>query len=67
MKTVNACGRACPEPVLLTKKALAESPDGISVSVDNVVAAENITRFAQSKGHSVTQREEKDIIILDIR
>jgi TusA-related sulfurtransferase len=66
MKLVNACGRACPEPVLMTKKALAESPEGISVTVDNVVAAENIARFVKGKGYAVTQREEKDAICLDI-
>ncbi len=47
-KEVDARGRACPEPVMLTKKALEEA-DEITVIVDNSTAGENVRRFAASR------------------
>ncbi len=47
-KKVDARGRACPEPVVLTKKALEEA-DEITVIVDNSTAEENVRRFAMSR------------------
>ena len=47
-KEVDARGRACPEPVVLTKKALEEA-DEITVIVDNSTAEENVRRFAASR------------------
>ncbi|MEG2931926.1 MAG: sulfurtransferase TusA family protein, partial [Ruthenibacterium sp.] len=38
MKTVDARGRACPEPVILTAQALPEAPEGLTVLVDHVCA-----------------------------
>ncbi len=54
---VDARGLACPQPVLLTKKAL-ETKDNITVLVDNTTALENVKRFAQNLGCSVETREE---------
>jgi len=44
-KTVDARGIACPQPVLLAKKALEEN-DEVTVLVDNDIAVENIRRLA---------------------
>lgn len=66
MMTVDAIGRSCPEPVLLTKQGLAESPDGISVLVDNPIAVENITRFAGNKGYKVEKKEDNGVYTLEI-
>ena len=52
-RVVDARGRSCPEPVLMTKKALAQQSGRLQVLVDNQVAVDNITRFAQSKGLAV--------------
>ena len=49
---INAKGLACPEPVILTKKAL-EAHSDVVVLVDNITAMENIKRFAVSAGCSV--------------
>lgn len=47
MREVNAKGLACPQPVILTKKALEEITEGEVVTVvDNITARENITRLA---------------------
>ena len=58
MFEVDARGRGCPEPVLMTKKALANHKDGLEVLVDNVVAVENITRFANQQGYKVDASEQ---------
>ena len=46
MKSIDARGLACPEPVLLTKKALANNETELTVLVDNLTAVQNVTRFA---------------------
>ena len=52
-RVVDARGRSCPEPVLMTKKALAQQSGRLQVLVDNQVAVDNITRFAQNTGLAV--------------
>ena len=52
-RVVDARGRSCPEPVLMTKKALAQQSGRLQVLVDNQVAVDNITRFTQNKGLAV--------------
>ena len=63
---VDACGRSCPEPVLLTKKALASKGDHYEVLVDNVTAKENVTRFAKNAGYTVSVRQEEDVYRLSL-
>ncbi len=61
MKTVDARGLSCPEPVLLTKQALAEGvPEGISVAVSSATARDNVTALLTGKGLSPTVREQPD-------
>ncbi|MDD3334236.1 MAG: sulfurtransferase TusA family protein [Eubacteriales bacterium] len=59
MTNVDARGRSCPEPLILTRKALIDNPEGITVVVDNVCSVENITRYAGHEGYEAA-REEKD-------
>lgn len=61
---VDARGRSCPEPVLMTKKAIETSPSGASILVDNVTARENIKRFAKNKGYEVKVTEDQEGILL---
>ncbi|HOP85241.1 MAG TPA: sulfurtransferase-like selenium metabolism protein YedF [Syntrophorhabdaceae bacterium] len=56
-ETVDARGLACPQPVLLTKKALETEKD-ITVIVDNTVALENVKRFAINAGCLVDVKEQ---------
>jgi selenium metabolism protein YedF len=49
---IDARGLACPQPVILTKKAL-ESHSDITVMVDNAAALENVKRLAVSSGCAV--------------
>lgn len=66
MYIVDANGRACPEPVLMTKKALIDHKDGLTVLVDNEVARENVTRFAENKGFQVSVETTKEGFSLKI-
>ena len=50
MTIVDARGRSCPEPVILTKKAVEKTREPIQVLVDNQVAVDNITRFVTNAG-----------------
>ena len=45
MKTVDARGLSCPEPVIITKKALASKDSSYEILVDNITAKENVTRL----------------------
>ncbi len=54
METIDARGLSCPEPVVMTRNALTSGDDKYEVLVDAVAARENVTRFAQSKGYTVS-------------
>lgn len=58
MKTIDARGLSCPQPVLLTKQALAGQPDALTVLVDAPAARGNVQRFAVNSGYQVTVSEE---------
>ena len=59
MKTIDCTGKTCPLPVLETKKALEEGHvDTLAVIVDNPTSRENVMRFLQSQGFSVSVMEE---------
>lgn len=66
MKTVDARGLSCPQPVLLTKKALASNEKSYEVLVDNSTAKENVTRFATNSGYSVSVAEKDDEYVLTL-
>lgn len=52
MFEINARGLNCPQPVILTKKALAEHHADVRVIVDNAPASENVSRFLKGKGYT---------------
>ena len=66
-KVVDARGLACPQPVLMTKKALEELNEGIiTVLVDNIASKENVKRFAQRMGCTVDISEKDGVFELRI-
>ncbi len=67
MNKINTCGMSCPQPVLMTKKALEQSPKGADIIVDNNTAKENVQRFLKHSGYSISVKEEGDIFILEAR
>lgn len=62
MKTIDCCGKTCPLPVIETKNALEkEGINEIAVLVDNPISRENVMRFLQSQGFSVSVMEENNV------
>ncbi len=66
MKQVDARGLSCPEPVIMTKNALASNEAAYEVLVDNITAKENVTRFAAHQGYQVKTEEKGEDFLLRI-
>ena len=66
MKVVDARGLSCPEPVIMTKNALASKEAAYENLVDNVTAKENVTRFATNQGYKVTVKEKDEDFVLHV-
>ncbi|MBQ3646131.1 MAG: sulfurtransferase TusA family protein, partial [Synergistaceae bacterium] len=52
MVKVNAMGKLCPEPVIMTKAEIEKGATEIEVCVDNDIAVSNVTRLLEGKGFS---------------
>ena len=59
MKTIDCTGLACPGPVIQVKKALEETPPGVSFSIDldSEASRDNVRRFAENRGAGVRIEE----------
>ncbi len=57
MKELDCFGLSCPIPVVNTKKAIKDNPEGLDVLVDNVAAKENVSRFGKAMGYNVEVTE----------
>jgi len=64
-KVVDARGLACPQPVILTRNALAEEAE-VTTIVDNKTAQANVTRLAEKAGATVTVEQKDDGIYVHI-
>lgn len=61
MKEIDCRNKACPAPVVTTKKMLEESAgQPVRVLVDNGAPRENVTRFATGRGYSVMEESVAD-------
>ena len=60
MKIVDARGYACPQPVIMTKKALEKNGAPLQVLVDSKTPLENVTRFATIAGFQVSSKPMED-------
>jgi len=57
-KTVDARGLSCPQPVLLTRRAISGLAKGVvEVLVDSGTSRDNVIRCAQSAGWTVMIQE----------
>ena len=67
-KNIDCKGMACPLPVVNAKKAAEElrSGDVLTVLVDNEIAVQNLTRFAEHKGFGVSaeKKAEKEYAVI---
>ena len=67
-KIIDARGRSCPEPVIMTKNAIDSNPnEEIQVLLNTYVSVENVTRFAKGKGYNVDVEEKGEEFRLNIR
>ena len=66
MKKVDARGLSCPEPVIRAKNAMESGDKEYEILVDNVVAKENVSRFATHQGYQVQATEQGDDILLKL-
>ena len=65
MKLLDARGLSCPEPVIMTRKAMATGESAYQVVVDNPTAMENLKRLADNQGFAVQVREDGGTFALD--
>jgi len=57
MKSVDARGLSCPQPVILARKAIDAGQFPIEVLVESVTSRENVRRMAEKAGCKVAVAE----------
>ena len=65
-KQVDARGLSCPQPVILTRKAIQADEFPIEVLVETVTSRENVQRMAEKAGCRVRVQEAGDEFRLTI-
>jgi selenium metabolism protein YedF len=65
-KIIDARNLSCPQPVVLTKNALEEVDEVVTI-VDNEAARDNISRLGKSQGCEVTVEQKDDGIYLTLK
>ena len=58
MKTIDARGLSCPEPVIMLQKAMTSKEAAYQLIVDNHAAKENTSRYGKNQGYQVTVTEQ---------
>jgi tRNA 2-thiouridine synthesizing protein A len=67
-ESVDACGLSCPQPVILTRKAILESGgDEVVVLVDTMTQVHNCSRAAKKLGWQASYKEKGDVFELTLR
>lgn len=63
---IDTCGTSCPQPVLMTKKALDKNPkiDKIEVLTDNNTSKTNVKKFLSSNNFSIEIEENDDVFVV---
>ena len=57
MEKLDARGLSCPEPVIMIRKAMLSGGAAYEMVVDNPASRENVTRYAQHQGYTVSVAE----------
>jgi selenium metabolism protein YedF len=67
-KLVDARGKLCPQPLIMTRKALKELATGqcLRILVDNETSKENVVRFLTDNGFASLVREDKGVYTLHV-
>ena len=67
MKTIDARGLSCPQPVILLKKAMASKENAYELLADSQTVVENTSRFGRSQGYNVDVKEKDGEYVLSFR
>ena len=67
MTTIDARGLSCPEPVILISQAMKSGENAYEIKVDNRDSRENVTRYAEHQGYTVSVTEADGEFTLSIR
>jgi tRNA 2-thiouridine synthesizing protein A len=65
-KQVDARGLSCPQPVVLTQKAIKEGNTSFDVLVNSNVSRENVLRCVQKNNMQAQVRQEGDDFIISV-
>lgn len=64
MKTVNARGKPCPQPVTMTKALVDQGERELEVLLDNPVSASNVMRFLKTQSYDVVLKDDEGMLTL---
>lgn len=65
-KQVDARGLSCPQPVVLTQKAIKSGLEHFSVMVNSVVSKENVIRCIEKSGMKADVVESGDEFVINV-
>ncbi len=62
MKTIDAKGKACPIPLIMTKKAMAELGENelLEIFLDNEISKNNVVHFLRAHGMNIREEQTGD-------
>ena len=63
---IDARGLSCPQPVVLTNRAIEAGATNLDVLVDNEVSKENVLRLAKRRRLRASLRQEGPDIVIEI-
>ena len=64
MKIVDARGKVCPQPVILTKKEVDAGELNIKIIVDNEISKSNVIKFGSNQGFQCREEVQEDGIYI---
>jgi len=64
MKKIDARGRSCPQPVMMTRSLVEQGEGDIEVFLDNAVSASNVQRYLEKNGYRVRIIDDDGSIII---
>ncbi|MBE0661704.1 MAG: sulfurtransferase-like selenium metabolism protein YedF [Bacteroidales bacterium] len=68
MKTVDAQGKMCPMPLIMTKKALSEISENetLEILIDNETSVKNVSRFLEEHNMSISTEKQGKVFRLKV-
>ena len=65
---LDARGYSCPMPVVMVQKEVKKNaPAALDVAVDDRCAVENVTRFAENHGYTVSVEDKGSEFVLHLK